>query len=111
MRAEGIQTFSATASCPAHEEKGPREGESSAQGHTALQGRATTRTSEVLPGSSDAALSLSLTGLWVSKAPASQDDATATQLPAGSQCMLPGGSPLHRPCARRAGRPKPPSRD
>lgn len=63
IRAEDIKTFSATPSCFAGEEKGPREGESSAQGHTALGGPAFTGTSKVLSGSSDAALPLSLNGL------------------------------------------------
>lgn len=35
---------------------------------------------------------------------------TVTLLPAGSQCILPGGSPLCRPCARQAGQLQPPSR-
>ena len=95
-----IKTFPATPSCLADEEKGRREGESSAQGHRALSGRGRVgpRASKVLSGSADAVLALSLTRFWEPKAPPDQDErnipAKATLLPAGTQCILPGGSPL-----------------
>lgn len=65
---------SASLSCLTDEEKGPREGKSSAQGHIALIGQDCTGTSRVLSGSSAAVLPLSLTRFQESEAPASQGD-------------------------------------